>query len=200
MATTNTTTTPASTATSSANAVPITASSGNHGKKTDLQASYQALTVGLQALYQPDDVFHMKSGIYRRDELVGQFQKFVGLAEKTKQAHLAWRDAVQAEREFEVQVRPLRQGVRGIVTVRFGKDGTQLMQFGFVQGKQPKKTAATKAEVVTKLKATRVARGIKGKNQRKAIKAPALAAPSSGQTAPAAGAPAPAPATPPANR
>jgi hypothetical protein len=139
----------------------------------------------------------MKSGTYGRDELIGQFQKFVGLAEKTKQAHLAWRDAVQAEREFEVQVRPLRQGVRGIVTVRFGKDGTQLMQFGFAQGKQPKKTAATKAEAVTKTKATRVARGIKGKKQRKAIKAPAAAAPS-GPTAPAAGAPAPA--TPPANR
>ena len=199
MATTTTTTTPVSTATSSA-AVPITASSGSHGRKTDLQASYQALTVGLQTLYQPDDVFHMKSGTYGRDELIGQFQKFVGLAEKTKQAHLAWRDAVQAEREFEVQVRPLRQGVRGIVTVRFGKDGTQLMQFGFAQGKQPKKTAATKAEAVTKTKATRVARGIKGKKQRKAIKAPATAAPSSGQTAPAAGAGVAAPATPPANR
>ncbi len=199
MATTTTTTTPASTATSSAATVPITASSGSHGKKTDLQASYQALTAGLQTLYQPDDVFHMKSGTYGRDELIGQFQKFVGLAEKTKQAHLAWRDAVQVEHDFEVQVRTLRAGVRGIVTVRFGKDGTQLMQFGFTQGKQSKKTAATKAEAVTKTKATRVARGIKGKKQRKAIKAPATAAPSSGQTAPA-GAPAAAPAAPSNNR
>jgi len=199
MATTTTTTTPASTAPSSPT-VPITASSGSHGKKTDLQASYQALTVGLLSLYQPGDTFQMKSGTYGRDELIGQFQKFVGLAEKTKQAHLAWRDAVQVEHDFEVQVRALRQGVRGIVSVRFGKDGTQLMQFGFAQGKQSKKTAATKAAAVTKTKATRVARGIKGKNQRKAIKAPAAAAPSSGQTAPAAGAPAAAPATPSANR
>ncbi|HEV3192752.1 MAG TPA: hypothetical protein VGY54_19725 [Polyangiaceae bacterium] len=191
---TTTTTTPVSTATSSAPTVPITATAGSsHGKKTDLQASYQALIVGLQGLYQPDDMFHMKSGTYGRDALVGQFQTFVGLTEKTKQAHLAWRDAVQAERDFELQVRPLRQGVRGIVTVRFGKDGTKLMQFGFTQGKQSKKTAATKAEAVTKTKATRVARGIKGKKQRKAIKAPLPAAPSSGQTAPAASAPAAAP-------
>jgi hypothetical protein len=191
---TTTTTTPASTATSSPATVPITATAGSsHGKKTDLQASYQALIVGLQSLYPPDDLFHMKSGTYGRDTLVGQFQTFVGLAEKTKQAHLAWRDAVQAEHEFELQVRPLRQGVRGIVTVRFGKDGTQLMQFGFTPVKQSKKTAATKAEAVTKTKATRVARGIKGKNQRKAIKAPALAAPSSGQTVPAASAPGTAP-------
>ncbi len=196
-----TTTTPASAVTSSAAAIPITATSGSsHGKKTDLQASYQALIVGLQTLYQPDDMFHMKSGTYGRDELIGQFQKFVGLAEKTKQAHLAWRDAVQVEHDFEVQVRTLRAGVRGIVTVRFGKGGTQLMQFGFTQGKQSKKTAATKAEAVTKTKATRVARGIKGKKQRKAIKAPAAAAPSSGQTAPSSAAPAVGPATPSANR
>jgi hypothetical protein len=199
--TTTTTTTPASPATSSTAAVPITATTGsNHGKKTDQQASYQALIVGLQTLYQPDAVFLMRSGSYGRDELVGQFQKFLGLSEATKQAHLSWRAAVQAEHDFEVQVRPLRQGMRGIVTVRFGKDGTQLMQFGFTQGKQSKKTAATKAEAVTKTKATRVARGIKGKKQRKAIKAPGAAAPSSGQTAPTAGAPAAATATPSANR
>ena len=142
----------------------------------------------------------MRSGSYGRDDLVGQFQKFLGLSEATKQAHLNWRAAVQAEHGFEVQVRPLRQGVRGIVTVRFGKDGAQLMQFGFTQGKESKKTAATKAEAVTKTKATRVARGIKGKKQRKAIKAPVAAAPSSGQTAPTAGAPAAAPVTPSANR
>jgi hypothetical protein len=195
-----TTTTPASPAASSAAAIPITATSASsHGKKTDLQAAYQALTVGLQTLYQPDDMFYMKSGTYGRDELIGQFQKFVGLAEKTKQAHLAWRDAVQVEHDFEAQVRTLRAGVRGIVTVRFGKDGTQLMQFGFAQGKQSKKTAATKAAAVTKTKATRVARGIKGKNQRKAIKAPAAAPPSSGQTAPAAVAAGAVPATPSGN-
>jgi hypothetical protein len=196
-----TTTTPASTAASSSASVPITATTGSiHGKKTDQQASYQALIVGLQTLYQPADVFHMRSGSYSSDELVGQFQKFLGLSEATKQAHLAWRAAVQAEHSFEVQVRPLRQGVRGIVTVRFGKDGAQLMQFGFTQVKQGKKTAATKAEAVTKQKATRVARGIKGKKQRKAIKAPVAVAPSPGQTAPAAGAPVAAPTTPSANR
>jgi hypothetical protein len=196
-----TTATPASPATSSAAAVPITATAGsNHGRKTDLQASYQALIVGLQSVYQPDDLFHMRSGTFKRDELVGQFQTFVGLAEKTKQAHLAWRDAVQAEHECELEVRSLRQGVRGIVTVRFGKDGTQLMQFGFTLGKQSKKTAATKAEAVTKTKATRVARGIKGKKQRKAIKAPVAAVPSPGQTASAAGSPATAPATPSTSR
>jgi hypothetical protein len=196
-----TTTTPASTANSSTASVPITATTGSaHGKKTDQQASYQALIVGLQTLYQPDDVFHMRSGSYSSDELARQFQKFLGLTEATKQAHLAWRAAVQAEHAFEVQVRPLRQGVRGIVTVRFGKDGAQLMRFGFTQVKQSKKTAATKAEAVTKQKATRVARGIKGKKQRKAIKAPVAAATSSGQTAPAVGAPVAAPTTPSANR
>jgi hypothetical protein len=126
----------------------------------------------------------LRSGNYTRDELIAEFQKFIAVAEATKGAHNVWRTAVQDERAFEVQVRPLRQGVRSIVVARFGADGTQLMQFGFTQGKQGKKTVTTKATAVAKTNATRVARATKGKKQRKAIKG----------TVPATSAAAPAPA------
>jgi hypothetical protein len=174
--------------------VPITATANgsNHGAKLDLQASYQALIVGLETYYQPNDVFRLRSGSFTRDELIAQFQQFLTLAEATKNAQHAWRDAVQLEREFEVQVRPLRLGVRSVVTARFGKDGTQLMKFGFTQGKQGKKSAATKAAAVVKTRATRAAHGIKGKKQRKAIKvpvAPVAATGASGGTPAPAGAP-----------
>jgi hypothetical protein len=180
-----TTNTPATTAQpTGATPITATAASSSHNKKVDLQAAYQALTVALQGQYQPGDLFALRSGNYTRDELIAEFQKFIAVAEATKGAHNLWRTAVQDERAFEVQVRPLRQGVRSIVVARFGSDGTQLMRFGFTQGKQGKKTATTKAAAVDKTKATRVARATKGKKQRKAIKG----------TVPATSAPAPAPA------
>ena len=155
----------------------ITATGGsNHGTKVDLQASYQALIGGLQTFYQPTDVFLLNGASYTRDSLITELQKFIALAEATKEANKSWRDAVQVEHLFELEVRPLRQGVRGIVAARFRKDATQLLKFGFVQGKKGKKTPDTKAKAVVKGKATRTARGTKGKKQRLAIKAPPVAA------------------------
>ncbi len=155
--------------------ITATANGSNHGSKVDLQAAYQALVVGLQTFYQPSDPFQLGTVTYTRDQLVELFQEFVSIAETTKNVQHDWRDAVQAERTFELQVRPLRAGVRGIVAARFGKDGTQLLKFGFTQGKPGKKTAATKAAAVAKSQATRAARGTAGKKQKLAIKAPATA-------------------------
>jgi hypothetical protein len=149
--------------------ITTTANGSNHGTKVDLQAVYQGLVSGLLALYQSTDTFQMKTGTYTRDELVTQFQGFVGAAENTKSTNQAWRASVQIERELEASVRTLRQGVRGIAQARFGADGAQLMQLGFAPAKAVKKTAASKAEAVVKSKATRVARGTKGKKQKLAV-------------------------------
>jgi len=172
--------------------ITAVANGSNHGTKVDLQATYQALIGGLQAFYQPTDTFQLGGTSYTRDQLIDLFQQFVSIAETTKSMQQDWRGAVQAERNFELQVKPLRAGVRGIVAARFGKDGTQLLKFGFTQGKTGKKTVATKAAAVTKSKATRAARGTKGKKQKLAIKAPATAttapaaAPAQAASAPAA--------------
>jgi hypothetical protein len=146
--------------------ITATANGSNHGSKVDLQAIYQGLVSGLLALYQPTDTFLMKTGTYTRDELVTQFQGFVAAAENTKSTNQAWRASVQTERELETEVRTLRQGVRGIAQARFGAEGAQLLQLGFPPAKTVKKTAASKAEAVVKSKATRVARGTKGKKQK----------------------------------
>jgi hypothetical protein len=147
-----------------------TANGSNHGTKVDLQTSYQALITGLLAFYQPTDTFALKSGTFTRDDVIEQLQKFIVAAEATKAGHTAWRGTVQAEREVELQVRPIRTGLRGIVSARYGANGTQMMQFGFVPTKRAKKTAQTKAQAVAKGRATRTARSTKGKVQKKAIK------------------------------
>jgi hypothetical protein len=160
---------PLATSTAAATLITATANGSNHGTKVDLQAVYQGLVSGLLALYQPTDIFQMKTGKFTRDDLVTQFQIFVAAAESTKSANQAWRASVQAERELETSVRTLRQGVRGIAEARFGADGAQLLQLGFAPAKAVKKTAASKAEAVVKSKATRVARGTKGKKQKLAV-------------------------------
>jgi hypothetical protein len=138
--------------------------------KVALQVSYQALITGLQALYQPSDVFLLRDGSYTRDELIAELTGMVTAAEATKTANQTWRITVQAERAVEVKMRPLRDGIHAILQARFGKDSTQLTQFGFVPSKATKKAAVTKAAAVQKGKATRTARNTMGKVQKKSVK------------------------------
>jgi len=104
---------------------------------------------------------------------------------------------VQTERTVELQVAPVRRGVRSIVTGKFGADGVEMLQFGIEPRKPPKKSAATKALAVEKMIATRKARGTKGSVQKKDIHGTVPAAAPAAAAAPA-DAPAPAPAATPA--
>jgi hypothetical protein len=190
-----------------------TANGSNHATKVDLQALYQAVIAGLLAFYAPTDTFLMKSGTFTRDELITQFQTFVVAIESTKASYQQWRGDIQAERALELVVAPLRVGVRGMAQARFGKDGVQLLQFGFTPAKVVQRTAESKVLAAARAKATRAARGTKGSKQKLEVQgtvttvtigkpAPSVQAASvpATPTAPAANAAAtaPAPATAPA--
>ena len=164
------------------------ANNSNRGPKVDLQAAYSALANGLLANFQASDTFEILGVIYMRDELVTDFNGFVTAAEDTKDKHRDWLAAVQNERQTEAQVRPLRDGVHGILAVKLGKSSPTLGQYGFTPERSRKKTAQSKAGAVTKAAETRAARGTKGKKQRQQIKAAptAPAATAAAATAPAA--------------
>ena len=179
------------------------ANGSNHATKVDLQAQYLAVISGLLAFYAPTDTFLMKSGTYTRDELVTKFQTFVAEIESTKSLYLQWRQGVQAERSLELEVTPLRVGVRAVAQTRFGKDGTQLLQFGFQPAKVPVHTPASRVLAAAKAKATRALRGTQGKKEKAKLQGtvttmtvgtpapePATSAPAT-PAAPAATAPAP---------
>ena len=142
------------------------ANGSNHAKKVDLQALYQSVISGLLAFYAPTDTFLMKSGTYTRDDLVTKFQTFVAAIEATKSSNQQWRQDIQAERSLELEVQPLRVGVRAVAQTRFGKDGTQLLQFGFQPAKVTARTPASKVLAAAKAKATRTARGTLGKKEK----------------------------------
>lgn len=150
--------------------VTSTGSGNNRSTKVDLQAQYQSVISGLQEYYAPTDSFHLAQGTYTRDELIAQFQSFVGACQSTKTANQAWRTAVQSERTLQAGIREVRKGVRGIVQARFGGAGAQNLQFGFTLVKPRKASSETKAIAVAKGKATREERGTMGKNQKKKIK------------------------------
>jgi hypothetical protein len=143
--------------------------SGARPNKVLLQASYQALVNGLQSSYEPTDTFNTTQGTYTRDELIAQFNTFIGTGETTKAARQEWLAATQAEQAGLLQVAPLRAAVRSVLQARFGTTGLGLSKFGFTPGKTPKKSTTTKAGAVAKTKATRAARHTMGKVQKQAI-------------------------------
>jgi hypothetical protein len=146
-----------------------TASANNHTTKVDNQALYQAVITGLLAFYAPTDTFLIQSVTYTRDELITRFQAFIAAVEQTSSGYQQWRQDVQSERALELGVAPLRVGVRGIVQTRFGKQGLQLLQFGFQPAKVAVRTPASLVLASAKAKATRQARGTQSPKQKQAI-------------------------------
>jgi hypothetical protein len=145
------------------------ANGSNTGTKVQLQTSYLALIAGLQANYQPGDVFELPMGDMTRDQLVAHFESYVTAAEATKSSNQAWRQDVQDERAAEQSARPYRSAVKAVLVARLGKSSTQLITYGFPPAKVGVKSTATKSAAVAKAEATRVARGTKGKAQKQAI-------------------------------
>jgi hypothetical protein len=140
-------------------------------------------------------MFTFKAGTFSRDDLIARFKEFVAAAELSKSTNQQWRANVQAERELELQVRPLRQGVRGIAQARFGRDGAQLLQLGFAPAKPIQKSVKVKALAVARSQATRTARSTRGKQQKKSIHGTVT---TTGTTPATATAPQPAPTAAPA--
>jgi len=184
---------PAPLVTGGGNATSSTGSS--HATKVDVEAQFQAVIAGLLAYYQPTDPFLMSDGTFTRDQLMARFQAFVSAVEQTKSDYQIWRTDVASEQALLTQVQPLRAGVRGIVQARFGKQGPQVLQFGFTPVKTAVRTAASKALAAEKAVATRKARGTVGKTAKAAIHGTVPAVPAVAP-APQAGSPTPAPVAP----
>jgi hypothetical protein len=162
--------------------------------KLTVEAEYTALIAGIQSL--PDTSFTLNGVTYLKADLVQLLQKRVDAAEATKTSKAAWLANVQAERESDAQVAPLRAAMKGLVQTRFGKNSPKVRDFGFAPAKPRVTTPAKKAAGALQMLATKKVRGVMGKKQRKAIKSPAAPAP----VTPAAPQPVATPAAGPGNR
>jgi hypothetical protein len=165
-----------------------TAADNQNVPKLDLEACCVALIAGLQANYQPTDVFQMSIGRLTRDDIISAAQAFISDCEATKAKKQAWRTAVQTEKESLAKLRPVRSAVHVFFQNLLGKGSGDLRTYGFEPQKPRKTSVKAKAEGQALAAETRKARGTKGKKQREAIKAPAATTPAEpvAPTAPAA--------------
>jgi hypothetical protein len=87
----------------------------------------------------------------------------------TNNARQAAKSARAAERELYVQVKAIIAAVQIAAAALFGETSNEYAALGFAPRKTTKTTAATRYVATEKSKATRQARGTKGKNQKKTI-------------------------------
>lgn len=162
-------------------------------QKATIEAEFKALVVGLQTELAGVSSFVVRKKQYTNPELVAMFQSRIDAAEQTKADRTKLHASVVAERALHQQVMPLRAGIKSFLQSRYGKDGAELQKFGFTPAKTPQGSTAAKSAGVSKSKATRDARGTKGKKQKALVKGGAVAnkAPEQASTgAPSAGIPA----------
>ncbi len=145
--------------------------------KLHLETRDQTLVAGIVANLGDIDTFVLPGGPMTRDELVAALQSRIAAAEATKASKNGWHSTVQAERQAEADVQPLRKGMKQYLASRYGADSAKMAEFGFIPAKARKTSVRTKAGAIAKAAATRVARHTMGKVQKESI---------SGQATPAA--------------
>src|SRR5258708_13072153 len=135
-------------------------------QKAAIEAEYKALLKGIQTELNDVTSFMINQIVVRKQSLMERFQAAIDAAEKTKTDRTALHASVAAERTLQLEVAPLRKGLKRFLESRYGNSSAELQKFGLTPAKVPQRPAATKATGVTKAKATRVARGTKGKKQK----------------------------------
>ncbi len=85
-------------------------------------------------------------------------------------AHAAYTTAVAERKEAETRLPSLDRSLRNWVVGHFGGDSVEVGEFGFSTRKPAAVTADVRAKAVLLARATREARGTKGKRQKQKIK------------------------------
>jgi hypothetical protein len=122
-------------------------------------------------------------------QLVLRIEQDIEATDTATQAHTAWIEKVQVERNSHSALAPLLRALRSLVFGQFGeaKDAASILgDFGFTPRKVAQRPAAEKAKAADKSRATRKARNTMGKVQKKKVHGtPGEAAPASAATNPA---------------
>jgi hypothetical protein len=128
-------------------------------------------------------------------DVIAAAQSRIAASKAADAAKATWQTAVKADKDVRASTRVFMTQVRQAVLVMFASSIDTLAEFGLVPRKQHAVKPPTKVVAAAKAKATREARGTKGKRQKAKIKGAVVPPPA---TSPAVAAPAaPAPATPP---
>jgi hypothetical protein len=139
----------------------------------------------------------MLNGVtYPASSLEQAIQKDIAATDAADQARATWSSLVQAERDSHVALAPVLRALKSQVIANHGdaKDASAILaDFGYTPRKVTKKKVATKATAVALVQATRKARNILGKNQKKKVKGTVSATTPTAAPATTASSPTPAP-------
>ncbi len=114
--------------------------------------------------------FALAGAIYTRKELIGMLQQRIDSANACTAARAALHEAVDEHRGIDKSVRKIIQALRAHLLNVYGEQAGILGDFGFAPPKRSKPSVETLAMASEKRRATRLARGTKGRRQRLEIK------------------------------
>ncbi len=130
----------------------------------------QTLMTGLSSHFQPKTSLLLVGKTWKIGDVIKQLKARSAARSKTTAAKTTYSACVASEEQLETEISPIRRALLRFLQGRFGDDSVKLADFGFAPSKRKKPSAQTKATAVVQRKATREARGTKGKNQKKGIK------------------------------
>jgi hypothetical protein len=158
--------------------------------KAKTLADVQALIAGTQKHF-PNQSLTVGNATLSSTSLIALLQSLIDAMTKQSEAKASSKDATSALRVVELQVNPMIQVYKGLLTAMFAGASQTLEDFGLApRKKRAPMTAEQKALAAAKARATRKARGTLGPKAKLAIKG-TVAAPAEQPVAPA-----PAPAKP----
>jgi cell division septation protein DedD len=160
-------------------------------KRTDVIAADEAMIEGVTRFLMQIASLPVGNQVMTPADVVKVFQDRVNAGQAVKTAEAARTAAIKADRDERARTAATVRAFRRIVLGMFQESPDTLAVFGLKAPKVVKRTVATKSTAVAKNKATRTARGTKGKKQKSKIHGTPPAA-SPGPTASPAG-PAPKP-------
>lgn len=163
---------------------------GNEAKVTQ-QAKYQKMLTAVKGMFGGKKTLTIGGEELTLEGVLGLVRNGIQLAKATEDQGTLYHSAVAAERKNTAELKPLCTAIRKYLVGIYGASSQELLKFGFKPTTPRKPSAKTKAQAVDKSKATREARGTKGKRQKESIQGTVAstvpsASPPAGSTPPAA--------------
>jgi len=130
---------------------------------------YRAMISGVQTNVGAKATIAIRGAATTQSGIVNALQGYIDAADAAATALAAYKEAIANQKTALATANGVYLGVKAYAQVQYGNQPTLLGEFGLAVPTRKEPTAATKATAVELRKATREARGTKGKVQKEPI-------------------------------
>ena len=162
-------------------------SATDNNNKATRQNRLRKLLAGIDKHFPNVTSITLGGAVVARAQLKQLIQTDIDASDASVQAQANAHTVVQLERNSHAKVNPMLRLFKFYVITQFGdtQDASNILaDFGLKPRKSTKKTVATKADAVSKIKATRAVRHTMGTKQKAKVKGTAPAATAAGSSTP----------------